>query len=59
MVADADLNITYVNLAVVPMLEGIQTDLRKHLPNFDVRTLVETYRPSPTRSPNSQRPSER
>ena len=40
MIADKDLNITYVNPAVVEMLRAIEHDLRKDLPHFDVRTLV-------------------
>jgi methyl-accepting chemotaxis protein len=40
MIADKDLNITYVNQAVVDMLRAVESDLRKDLPNFDVRTLV-------------------
>ena len=40
MVADADLNITYVNPAVVDMLRRVEADLRKDLPAFDVNQLV-------------------
>jgi methyl-accepting chemotaxis protein len=40
MLADKDLNITYVNPAVQTMLIGIESDLRKDLPMFDARNLV-------------------
>jgi len=40
MVADADLNIVYVNPAVERMLREIEGDLRKDLPGFDARRLV-------------------
>jgi methyl-accepting chemotaxis protein len=40
MLADADLNITYVNPAVQQMLLGIEADLRRDLPRFDARNLV-------------------
>jgi methyl-accepting chemotaxis protein len=40
MLADKDLNITYVNPAVQQMLLGIEADLRRDLPHFDARNLV-------------------
>jgi methyl-accepting chemotaxis protein len=40
MLADQDLNITYVNPAVQQMLLGIESDLRRDLPHFDARDLV-------------------
>ena len=40
MMADADLNIVYLNKSVIGMMEDAQDDLRKDLPNFDVATLV-------------------
>ncbi|ADG11451.1 PAS domain S-box protein [Caulobacter segnis] len=40
MVADAKLNITYMNSAVRALLEESEADLRKELPNFSVAKLV-------------------
>ncbi|MBI4943843.1 MAG: methyl-accepting chemotaxis protein [Actinobacteria bacterium] len=40
MLADADLNITYVNPSLMRMLRGIEADLRKDLPAFDTNTLI-------------------
>ncbi|SNT43487.1 methyl-accepting chemotaxis sensory transducer with Pas/Pac sensor [Tardiphaga sp. OK246] len=40
MLADADLNITYVNEAVVALLKEAQTDIQKDLPRFNVADLV-------------------
>lgn len=40
MVADAELNITYMNKAVTDLLREAESDLRKDLPNFSVDTLV-------------------
>ncbi|MEY4416943.1 MAG: hypothetical protein RIQ53_4236 [Pseudomonadota bacterium] len=40
MMADADLNITYVNASLMRMLQGIEGELRKELPAFDTRHLV-------------------
>ncbi|NQE64453.1 methyl-accepting chemotaxis protein [Caulobacter sp. RHG1] len=40
MVADAKLNITYMNPAVRALLEAHETDLRKELPHFSVATLI-------------------
>ena len=42
MLADAELNITYVNPAVQRMLLGIEADLRRDLPQFDARALIGT-----------------
>lgn len=40
MVADADLNITYVNDAVVAFLKEAEADIQKDLPRFSVAALV-------------------
>ena len=40
MLCDDDLNITYVNPAVVDMLAKRETELRQRWPSFDVRNLV-------------------
>jgi len=40
MIADADLNIRYMNSAVRELLRQAEADLKKELPHFDMRTLV-------------------
>ncbi len=40
MMADADLNIVYLNNSVKEMMTDAQSDIRKDLPNFDVKTLI-------------------
>jgi methyl-accepting chemotaxis protein len=40
MIADADLNIRYMNSAVRDLLQKAESDLKKELPRFDMRTLV-------------------
>ena len=40
MIADADHNIIFMNKSVEQMLSKAEADLRKVLPNFDVRTLM-------------------
>lgn len=40
MIADADRNIIYMNGAVCGMLDTAESDIRKELPNFDVRSLM-------------------
>ena len=40
MVADGDLNIVYVNSAVVQMLRNAANDIRKDLPQFDADNLL-------------------
>jgi methyl-accepting chemotaxis protein len=40
MLADENLVITYVNPALQEMLQGIEAELRRDLPHFDVRRLV-------------------
>jgi len=40
MVADADLNITYVNDAVVAFLKEAESDIQKDLPRFNVAALI-------------------
>ncbi len=40
MMADADLNIVYLNDSVKEMLTDAQSDIRTDLPNFNVSTLM-------------------
>ena len=40
MMADADLNIVYLNKSVTEMMNDAQDDIRKDLPNFNVNNLV-------------------
>jgi methyl-accepting chemotaxis protein len=40
MIADADLNITYMNPAVLGLMQEAEADLRKELPRFSVATLI-------------------
>ncbi len=40
MIADADLNIVYLNQAVHDLLTEAEGDLKKELPRFDMKTLV-------------------
>src|SRR5260221_10585908 len=40
MVADANLNIVYLNRAVTAMLQEAEADIRKDLPQFSVAKLV-------------------
>lgn len=40
MIADNDLNIIYMNEAIVGMMENAEQDLRKDLPGFKVSTLM-------------------
>ncbi|MGO9995003.1 MAG: methyl-accepting chemotaxis protein [Steroidobacteraceae bacterium] len=51
MVADADLNIVYMNTTVREMLNNAQADIRKDLPSFDVGRLmganIDTFHKNP------------
>ncbi len=40
MMADADLNIVYLNDSVKEMLSAAQSDIKKDLPSFDMNTLM-------------------
>jgi methyl-accepting chemotaxis protein len=40
MIADNDLNITYLNEALLALMRESETELRKELPRFDMATLV-------------------
>ena len=42
MVADADLNIAYMNETMVEMMRNAEADLRKDLPNLDTSKLIGT-----------------
>lgn len=55
MIADNDLNIVYVNDAVVSMLKIAESDLRKDLPNFNVARLMGTNIDSFHKNPAHQR----
>ncbi len=50
MVADASLNITYMNPAVVSLLEEAEADLKKELPRFSVASLIAATSTSFTRT---------
>src|SRR5206468_2162263 len=40
MVSDVDLNIVYMNAAVIALMKEAEADIRKDLPNFSVATLI-------------------
>jgi methyl-accepting chemotaxis protein len=40
MIADVDLNIRYMNDAVMELLKEAETDLKKELPRFDFAKLI-------------------
>jgi methyl-accepting chemotaxis protein len=40
MLADSNLNITYINPAVRELLQDAEADMRKELPRFSVATLI-------------------
>ncbi|MBB4066165.1 methyl-accepting chemotaxis protein [Gellertiella hungarica] len=40
MIADRDLNITFMNEAVIELLKDVEADLRKELPHFSVDGLI-------------------
>ncbi len=42
MVADADLNIVYMNKTLIKMMQQSESDLRKTLPNFNAAKLIGT-----------------
>lgn len=55
MVADADLNITYMNKAVIAFLQEAEADIRKDLPEFNVAKLVGTNIDGFHKQPQHQR----
>jgi methyl-accepting chemotaxis protein len=55
MLADADLNIIYVNKTVEAMMRTAETDIRKDLPRFDVATLIGTNIDTFHKNPSHQR----
>ncbi len=55
MVADADLNIIYMNDTVSEMFKVAETDIRKDLPRFDVKTLMGTNIDDFHKNPSHQR----
>jgi methyl-accepting chemotaxis protein len=55
MVADADLNIIYMNNTVREMMTTAQSDIRKDLPNFDVARLMGANIDSFHKNPAHQR----
>ena len=55
MVADADLNIVYMNDAVVTLLRDAEADLKKELPRFDVGTLIGANIDAFHKNPSHQR----
>ena len=40
MIADANLNITYMNHSVMELMRDAEADLKRELPRFDVATLI-------------------
>jgi len=56
MVADADLNIIYMNNTVRNMMSEAQADIRKDLPNFDINRLmganIDSFHKNPTHQRN-------
>ena len=55
MLADADLNIVYLNKAVERMLDQAQSDIRKDLPGFDAKRLLGTNIDRFHKDPSHQR----
>lgn len=55
MVADADLNIVYMNEAVTSFLREAEADIRKDLPNFHVSKLIGNNIDSFHKDPSRQR----
>ena len=55
MVADTDLNITYMNNTVRQMMLNAQPDIRKDLPHFDVSRLIGTNIDTFHKNPAHQR----
>lgn len=55
MVADDQLNIVYVNDAVVDMLKTAESDIRKDLPNFNASKLIGVNIDSFHKNPEKQR----
>jgi methyl-accepting chemotaxis protein len=55
MVADTDLNIVYMNSTVVDMLTRAESDIRKDLPQFDVKKLLGTNIDTFHKNPAHQR----
>ena len=55
MIADADLNIIYMNQSVTKMLQGNQAELRKSLPSFDASKLIGSSIDSFNKNPGHQR----
>ncbi len=55
MVADTNLDIIYMNDTVSEMFRNAESDIRKDLPGFDVRTLIGTNIDSFHKAPSHQR----
>jgi len=55
MIADVDLNITYMNSTVKEMMGNAQSDIRKDLPHFDVSRLIGTNIDTFHKNPAHQR----
>ncbi|MBL8270370.1 methyl-accepting chemotaxis protein [Steroidobacter sp.] len=55
MVADADLNIVYLNRTLEAMLRNAESDIRKDLPRFDVSRLIGTNIDTFHKNPAHQR----
>ncbi len=55
MIADPDLNIVYMNDAVIALLRDAESDLKKELPHFNVNTLIGTNIDGFHKNPSHQR----
>ncbi|WP_328589945.1 methyl-accepting chemotaxis protein [Chromobacterium phragmitis] len=55
MIADNERKIIYMNHSVTDMLRGAEADLRKALPNFDVRRLIGSTMDEFHKNPSHQR----
>ncbi|WP_292999763.1 methyl-accepting chemotaxis protein [Nevskia sp.] len=55
MIADADLNIVYVNQSIQTMLNTAESDIRRDVPNFDARRIVGTNIDRFHKKPSHQR----
>ena len=55
MVVDANLTIIYMNKAVIELLKGAESDIRKDLPRFSTATLIGSNIDVFHKDPNHQR----
>lgn len=55
MIADTDFNIRYMNKAVIRMFENGEGDIKKHLGNFNVKSIIGSSMDSYHKNPSHQR----